>query len=334
MKIFVKQTVILLVFLTLNIAQTIAWAKPFDLRVMTYNIYGVPCFDTDDFMNKAIAMYYGRDCPNDNWYTRNMTKRVRFIADSIRNMQRKPDVVLFQEAHTADSGIMNDRAIRELAQRAGYPYFTWGPASKIKTLQDFIKFRGINTTLTERGTVSSGLLILSRFPIEKSATQEFDVCRDVDCGANTGIQYVRLKLPNTSLDVFNTHLQAFMPHEDVRIQQIGILQTFMKRHHVSGPAVLGGDFNLRMNEQYRSDDVLMKSLSGMSHSVLSCKDNTGCQFTKEVNEDYRNGLSLDHLFHSSGRQLQPIRVMVKDWQFENRSVSDHKAVVVDYRLAR
>lgn len=74
------------------------------------------------------------------------------------------NVVLVQEAFNQDS--------RALARLPGFPYHAWGPSSGFLRL-------------------SSGLLILSKYPILVTDTVECSKCGGFDCFANKGAQFAR-----------------------------------------------------------------------------------------------------------------------------------------------
>lgn len=148
------------------------------------------------------------------------------IPDAINALDA--DVVLIQEAFT-------DKA-QALTRLFNFPYFAWGPKSR------FLHF-------------SSGLLILSRFPIEETARITYTHCGGVDCFANKGALYAKIRIPRGSkigtakgdlqdskVSVFNTHLNA-NGHEDVRASQAAHLLRFVRSYSQGLPTVVGGDFN-------------------------------------------------------------------------------------------
>src|SRR5579885_361011 len=88
------------------------------------------------------------------------------------------DVVLIQEAFTSKA--------KALASLPRFPYHAWGPSSR------FLHF-------------SSGLLVLSRFPIVQTARITYKACGGFDCFAYKGAVYVTVLVPGLGpVRVFNT----------------------------------------------------------------------------------------------------------------------------------
>ncbi len=249
-------------------------------------------------------------------------------------MKQKPDVVLLQEAYIADSGVMNDKPIRLIAELTGYPYISLGPASRIKKISGFLNINSAGISINETGVMSSGLIILSRHPIITSNSTSYNICTDLDCKSNVGAQHVRIQLKSlhVPIDIINTHLQASIQNETTRIKQIKLLARFVTQTAGTGPAIIGGDFNFRFNNQYQSDNIFSSSLPSFKQSILACK-NDGCTLGKNLSRTVSQAHNLDHLFHSDGHTeatIVPIHVFEKNWKIGARKVSDHDPVVVDY----
>lgn len=126
------------------------------------------------------------------------------------------DVVLIQEAFTSKA--------KALTRLPNFPYFAWGPRKK------FLRFQ-------------SGLLILSKHPIEDVAKITFSRCGGVDCFSNKGALYARIRVPGAGpVSVFNTHLNA-NGHSEARVSQAAHLLRFVRSYSQGLPTVVGGDFN-------------------------------------------------------------------------------------------
>jgi endonuclease/exonuclease/phosphatase family metal-dependent hydrolase len=126
------------------------------------------------------------------------------------------DVVLVQEAFTSKA-----QALTHLSK---FPYFAWGPKAR------FLHF-------------SSGLLILSRYPIDETARITYSRCGGFDCFANKGALYARIQVPGAGpVSVFNTHLNA-NGYEAARVSQAAHLLRFVQAYARGLPTVVGGDFN-------------------------------------------------------------------------------------------
>jgi endonuclease/exonuclease/phosphatase family metal-dependent hydrolase len=126
------------------------------------------------------------------------------------------DIVLIQEAFTGKA-----RALTKLER---FPYAAWGPRASF-------------------GHFSSGLLILSRYPIVDTARIVYPRCGGFDCFANKGALFLRVLVPGVGpISVFNTHLNANQ-HTEVRDRQIAHLMTFIHAFSQGLPTIVGGDFN-------------------------------------------------------------------------------------------
>ena len=111
---------------------------------------------------------------------------------------------------------------------------------------------GVHRRLARRKWTDSGLLILSRLPIETQDDMLFpDAAIGLDAGATKGVVYARVRTVERALHVFNCHLQA--THTDgegdyssVRSQQLKALREFItkKTFGTRDPWVLTGDFNI------------------------------------------------------------------------------------------
>ena len=100
------------------------------------------------------------------------------------------DIICNQEAFSG----LNSRKERLIAHAAkmGFMYEVW--PSKPSFLQPF--------------SVDSGLVILSRFPIIKQAEMRFSRYTASDSTSAKGTLYARIKIGDSILHLFNTHLQA------------------------------------------------------------------------------------------------------------------------------
>lgn len=94
-----------------------------------------------------------------------------------------------------------------------------------------------------------GVVILSRWPIERQATSTFgDVCSGTDCLADKGVAYVAVRVCDRLVHVFGTHAQSIYGRsvEDVRARQFARLRTFLSEQSIprNEPVILAGDFNV------------------------------------------------------------------------------------------
>ena len=93
-----------------------------------------------------------------------------------------------------------------------------------------------------------GVVILSRWPIERRATHLFEAtCSGTDCLADKGIAYVAVRVGDRLVHVFGTHAQSVYGRDarGVRAAQFTQFQAFVAAQSIPGdePVVLAGDFN-------------------------------------------------------------------------------------------
>ncbi len=93
-----------------------------------------------------------------------------------------------------------------------------------------------------------GVVILSRWPIERRATHLFeDTCSGTDCLADKGIAYVAVRVGERLVHVFGTHAQSVYGGDSrgVRAAQFAQFQAFVAAQVIppDEPVVLAGDFN-------------------------------------------------------------------------------------------
>ena len=93
-----------------------------------------------------------------------------------------------------------------------------------------------------------GVMILSRWPIERRATHLFEsTCSGTDCLADKGIAYVAIRIGDRLVHVFGTHAQSVYGGgaRGVRAAQFAQFQAFVAAQSIPAdePVVLAGDFN-------------------------------------------------------------------------------------------
>ena len=110
---------------------------------------------------------------------------------------------------------------------------------------------GLHKRMARRKWTDSGLLILSRLPIETQDDMLFpEEGIGLDAGATKGVVYARVRTVERALHVFNCHLQATHTGEgdyaSVRSKQLKALREFItkKTFGTRDPWVLTGDFNI------------------------------------------------------------------------------------------
>ena len=93
----------------------------------------------------------------------------------------------------------------------------------------------------------SGLLVLSRHPIVRSAAEHYSLRRGVDFWAAKGVVFACIKTPSGLVNVYGTHMQAGAApsHQRARMSQSEQLASFILRTAEPGrPIIACGDMNM------------------------------------------------------------------------------------------
>ena len=219
------------------------------------------------------------------------------------------DVIVFEEV------FMNKNRKKLLkALQSQYPYQT-KPVGKDK----FIKQDG-------------GVVLISRWPIEKEAQQLYEACAGSDCMATKGAVYARINKLGAIYHLFGTHTQASEKHRYVREQQFTQLRSFIDEQEISATeaVLIAGDMNVdRFSGLDTGEFPRMLEVLAASHprpepgpDYPPTLDGSENQFVPGQGKEY-----LDYVLYSN-RHLQPgssfNQVMI--FREEGLDLSDHYAV--------
>ncbi len=232
------------------------------------------------------------------------------------------DVIAFQEIWRSDA-----RQILEAAgQRAGLPH-RWHSGARLG---------------------GSGLLVLSRFPIEKARFERFDLgglARRIDHGdywGGKGFVQLRFTTDAGPLTFINTHLHARYSRDvahQYRGHRVGqIVQLAMASLETTDPVIAAGDFNF---SEGQPEYQVLTGLTGMRDvaAELGRRDATIMR-----RNPYRGGMNKpdqrkDFFFARDGseRGVRPHhieRAFDEVFELEGRpaSYSDHAAVVAEFEI--
>jgi endonuclease/exonuclease/phosphatase family metal-dependent hydrolase len=307
----------------LIIAETAHGERQMDLRVMTFNVAGLP---------QPIR--------------RTRDDALQLIGEELREMRAAgtaPHVLVVQEAFTD--------AARAIGDDAGYAYQSFGPDAdtdaKIKSTQPMPQLLAERRLLKGEGLgkiLGSGLAIFSDVPIIASHHAAFaaDDCASSDCLANKGILLTHLTLPGMAggLDIATTHMNSYKdagkPYTRSLIahqRQSDIIAAFLARQsRADAPLIFAGDFNAA--ESTARHSYLAQRLQ-QQEVMDSCARTTGCLLALgNVRMPYwQSSLDLQWLRPGGEAAVAPVKV---SWAFDapvqGTRLSDHKALMVTYRL--
>lgn len=175
-----------------------------ELSIVAFNTWGVP----------FAAKDRRRDIPD----SERLSPSERYERAMKEITALRPDLVVLSEVFTAKGKkrFKNDKV---------YPYRVDGPGAFPKL-------------------ISSGLRILSRYPIEGYATLVYKGCKKDDCFSRKGALLAVVRLPSGKrVNVVATHLNA-RGEDDIRESQILQLHNFVRYYREpDAPVLIAGDFN-------------------------------------------------------------------------------------------
>lgn len=154
--------------------------------------------------------------------------RARLIAEQIERHGSTPDILAFSEVFDDEARAI---LINELADQ--YPHRT--------------RILGRDSGIEQDG----GVIILSRWPIATEDQRAYgSVCAGMDCRADKGVLYARVRTRDLTVHVFATHLEA--QTRDIKRRQVDIVREFINSKSIPAdqPVLIAGDFNI---DAYSSD---------------------------------------------------------------------------------
>lgn len=301
------------------------------LNVMTYNVKGLPWPVTAD-----------------------RTAELATIGDRLSAMRLSgsgPDVVVLQEAFSSEA--------RAIATRAGYAYVVYGPGSADQapayaesSMADRYPWKGEGLG----AYVSSGLVLMSDHPITNIRRAAFPrtACAGYDCLANKGVLLARIDVPGLALPVemMTAHMNSRIPtrtpiaHANQAFdRQMAALDRFVAANADPRlPMIFGGDLNLDADPQRiaalrRSSVNWARDVGGgdpaaifavCGRSPAPCRPGIGFASIaqKKRNNDWQMA------FGSADVAVQPVSAAIRFMPDPaGRTLSDHQAVQVSYRLS-
>lgn len=117
-----------------------------------------------------------------------------------------------------------------------------------------------NIDLLNYKFVDSGLVILSKYKILDTINYNFNFSEEIDKFSNKGILYAKIKIDNTIINLFNTHLQAQYTNKisinSIKKSQLSELNLFINQIiEKNNNIIVGGDFNIspqNSNDYFKS----------------------------------------------------------------------------------
>lgn len=197
--------------------------------------------------------------------------------------------------------------------------------------QELLKNCGYSQVVDlDAGERQSGLMILSRLPVQKSERLIFNLESSekpyfAELGVKKGAIAAKLSIGKKSLWVVNTHFAANYStvidgegkkgptHEDLRRNQMRQLTDFVKKHtqDFKEPVIVGGDFNLGPS----SGEKLWEEMTGENYltgfKTAPGVDGLATYETGNSNAKTNEG-KIDHIFSSPGFKPSSGKLVFRD----------------------
>jgi endonuclease/exonuclease/phosphatase family metal-dependent hydrolase len=247
-----------------------------------------------------VLSYNVHGVPNSDSFWCNNLIDIGKELGAMRKAGTAPHVVLIQEGF--------HKKIKDLIKLSGYPYVEQGPTGSARTM-------------------TSGLWVLSEYPIGTNQTTIYSKCGSWDCLSNKGVQYVTIKVPGGGavhkIEIYNTHMNAKVEYDfwtdlgsvaSAKRNQIEEMSSFFRKTHKKGqPAIVAGDFNFLKDSSLYKQFSTAISLNNVAESLLGA-------LAPQL---------VDHHWFSSDLFPKSFKTL-----FNQRGFSDHKGLQVEYVLAR
>jgi endonuclease/exonuclease/phosphatase family metal-dependent hydrolase len=271
------------------------------LRVMSFNVYGVPLPGMDHTRYRDIG--------------RLLNQRLRSGTG--------PDIIFLQE--------MLSSRTQELVQQAGYPHVFSGPLgsglrmSAGLTILSRFPITGIHTEVF--GTCVSWDCIC------RKGLEVASVSVPTPSGV---VETIYLANTHTNSSLESDFWSSEDAPADIRVQQLQEMRESLWNHVPSdAPLIFAGDFNMRARDPEFSLFQGIFGGAGLTNSIESCVTPQSCRGNTDVADVARN--TIDHIFHRNGRspslQLRPVGFERTFWEPVNgRRLSDHVAIEIEYEV--
>lgn len=309
----------------LIITETDSGERAFDLRVMTFNVAGLP---------GPLRKTRG--------------DALKLIGEELRKMRAMdtaPHILIVQEAFSGEA--------QAIGLAGGYAYRSFGPdadsAATIASpnrMPEVLAARQMSNGEGLGKLTGSGLAIFSDLPITRTEMTAFgaDDCAGTDCFANKGVMLVNIAVPGMAggIDIANTHMNSLKaagkPYSRSLLayeRQSDVMRAFIDARATPGaPMIFAGDFNAsETRDRYA---YLEKSLSGLDEMFGNCAASDQCALgIKPVDGGFWNAsLDMHWVRHASGASIVPTSIgWAMNRPVQGTALSDHKAVLAHYRIS-
>jgi len=219
------------------------------------------------------------------------------------------DIIGFQETFTKYADV--------LQKVPGYPYKAFG-SGKIKG----------------KKILTSGLLLLSKYPIVETEYMVYSKCSGFDCFAAKGVLWAKVAVPGVGeVNVFTTHTNAGS-NKKVKSFQLVEAQNFIQKHLEGRSTLFLGDFNLQPGSEdynyvhYAMDFADSLDLYLTDHPEYSQDPDVIYSYIL-AKHFFKRRLDYVWLKDIGSKSMHPVNYKVIFNNKNGKRLSDHLGVMVD-----
>jgi endonuclease/exonuclease/phosphatase family metal-dependent hydrolase len=302
--------------------------------------------DGREYLDLSVLIYNVEGLP---WPARKRRgpslDRIAAELERLRAAGMAPDIVLLQEAFSQQAKL--------IATRAGYPNIIYGPGARDKRREAHAPlpsdFRAERRLLKGERTpklLSSGLVVLSEFPVMSVQTEPFSrhACAGFDCLANKGVMLARVWIPGmpSPLDLFTTHMNSRsaagvnLERADAahRYQTDQSADFLARARDDSNPLIFGGDFNMKNSPGRLDYFSYRKPYHIVRHYCTVVTSDCDVRVSWDGDASWLDTQDLQGFDDGATVKLRPI---VAEAMFDGPNtggkLSDHDGYKVVYRLS-
>jgi len=231
--------------------------------------------------------------------------RAKLIADYM--ISNNSDVFIIQEAFISSARNVINEKLGKI-----YPY----QIPPIKKNKKSLK-------------INCGLWILSKYPIVEYDFQKFSTCVGYDYLSQKGVLYVKIKVNNTIIQLFDTHLNSGNDRQETRDIQYKEFKNFIDKHANNDYIqIIGGDLNTPKSNKV----IYNKMIKELGVKDYDCNELTYDAQHNDMNDEFIVDI-IDYLFLNNSslklKENRHVETPISQWSEDHKDLSDHYPLILN-----